>query len=327
MGLNMRALNIFTAVVVSGVLGFDYAVAGTGNDSKLQASIKKEFIVLLPSIPEINSSGIATKTIAGFDSDAPLSDGYRPIPKLDDAVLAKIALNCTQAKKSNNKFLAGLVVPIVGFAIEFVVDRFIEGVDERLQKKLDKYESSYSANVTIPIRRTKCVRLVRGTASENKFEIGLDVIMKLDPRPSQNIIQASVLTASGLQSNVELGNKFTYSISAQFKGFVEDKDGISQQIEYPSKVIHTGNFGDGEFTAKCPLNNDKNNREIDSCALTFPYPGKPSENLGVTELTLQVSEVGTDGSKKRLENWKELLSGIKDDAGSTLGSAVESLIE
>ena len=306
---------ISTSSIIS-VLVFSNTVFAASQPRKVgedQNIEPKEFLLLLPS-------GTEKKDFPGFTSDFSFGTDYVALTKNSNPLVQQECLKTGDRRR----ILGGVAASLLGFLVKTFVESAFDAKDRKLQKKLAAYQASYDAKISIPTLSTNCVRFVRGKTTAKEIEVGLDMVIKLDPLDNYQMMQLRVLD---IASNKEFAkakgeDKVSFSVSAQFNGYYLDDNKVGQVIKYEEQVIHSGTFGKAPNLEECFVKDNK----WDVCTPIFAFPGQVS-NAGVSELTIKVSEVGTDKNKKQIENWKAFLGKLKGEASETLSGAVEELID
>ena len=214
-----------------------------------------------------------------------------------------------------------MAASIIGIFAKIFINNAFEAQDRKLARKLEKYQSTYQANLSLNTLSTQCIRFVRGTATATEFAPDFDLVVKLEPSEKNAMMQMKVLHIA-TEKPKALG-KVSYAVSAQFQGYYIDQNNIGQTIKYDEQVIHTGKYGTDKKPAECIIDTDE---KWDACAPVYPFPGLKSTS-GVSRLTLKVAEVGTDKKKAKLENWRKLLGQSKDDISGTLSEAITELLD
>jgi len=309
----MRVISsaLICSIFSVGLFSTAYAASGQQGYQDPNPELKsKEFILMLPS-------GVDKTVYAGFNGNFDVGGDYAALPALSDQNVVKECVN-----RSDEVGLFGPVgAAIIGIFAKVFIENAFTATEAKLAKKLEDYESTYQANQSIQPLVTKCVRFVRGTSTTEKFTPNFDIVVKLEPSTQHSMMQMKVLQVKTGKAKA-LG-KVSYAVSAEFEGFYSDQNNIGQSIKYDEQVIHTGKYGTDKLPEACLIEAQGN---WDACAPVFAYPGLKSQN-GIANLSIKVTEVGTDKRKAKLEQWRELLGQVKGDVSDTLSGAIEELLE
>lgn len=307
----LKNLIISSSIVMAFIHSSD--VNAEGKPDQSQEVSKKEFVLLLPS-------GFEKKDYPGFSSEISFGPEYTSLEKNNVPLVQKECLK----KPRNQRVLGGIAASIIGFLVKNLVEGAFDAQDAKLQKKLDAYQASYDATISIPTLSTNCVRFVRGKTTSEGIEVGIDMVVQLDPLYDQQTLQMKILhiETDKRYAKAKGEEKVSFAVSAQFNGFYLDNNKVGQIIKYDEQVIQSGTFGKASKPEKCFVEGN----QWSACTPIFAFPGRLSKD-SISELTIKVSEVGTDKKKKQIESWKKLLSGFKGEASETLSGAVEELID